>query len=147
MLEGSEGRTPPAGGQRNNAPNTAPPARVGRTRACVAIVATLSILAICAGLNDWLLAPFLGVLAALIWHTRADPSATQPGFLIGFLAGAILSGGIGPADEIGTGLLFGTIVAPVNAIFRGFRRGGAAALLCIVGLLAGLALIPLVLCR
>jgi hypothetical protein len=147
MPEGSERRTPPAGGPRNNAPGTAPSARAARTRACVGLVAASCILAICAGLNDWLLAPFLGILAALMWHTRADLYATQPGFVVGFLAGAVLSGGIGPADEISTGLLCGAIVAPLNAICRGFRRGGAAALLGVLGLLCGLQLIPLVLCR
>jgi hypothetical protein len=143
MPEGSERRTPPAGRPGKSAPGTAPSARVGRTRVCVALVAAFCILAICAGLNDWLIAPFLSILAALFWHTRADPFATQPGFVIGFLAGAVLSGGIGPADEISTGLLCGTIVAPLNAIFRGFRRGGAAALLGILGLFGGLQLIPL----
>ena len=101
--------------------------RAWMRRSCVAIVAALFICGICASLDDWLLAPFLGVYAALVWHTQRDLYATQPGFVIGFLLGLLVSGGIGPAAEIGTGLLCGAILAPFNAICRGFRGAGVAA--------------------
>lgn len=116
------------------------PARWPIRAAALAGVA-MCIGATCQSLKDWSLAPELAILAALLWHTRDDVYAAVPGFAIGFVAGVIMSAGIGPAAEIDCGLVR-RIAAPINAICRGFRRGGAAALM---GILAYWVIVQLVL--
>ena len=95
----------------------------------MAIVAVaLGICATCKSLDDWFLAPFLAILAALLWHTRRDVYAILPGFSIGFVVAAMASCGTDSPAAIDCGFYGGAIGRPLNAICRGFWRGGAAAL-------------------
>jgi hypothetical protein len=93
--------------------------------ACVAVGACLIALI----LGDWFIAPQLAMFALLLWQTRRDIYAALPGFVIGYLIGVTLSSGIGAAAAIDCGLYGGTIIAPINAVCRGFWRAGVAMLL------------------
>ena len=96
----------------------------------------LLICATCYCLDDWFLGPLLVILAALLWHTRNDLYAVLPGFGIGFFVGVLFSAGIGPAAALDCGLYGGAFGSPINAICRGFWRGGTAALLGILAYIA-----------
>ena len=95
-------------------------------------VVALSVCAICLSVNDWLLAPPLAILAALLWQTRHDPYAGIPGFSVGFVIGVVMSSGVGPAAAVDCGLYGGAMGAPLNALCRGFWLVGAAALVAIL---------------
>ncbi len=125
----------PRGGEslQFDAPQSGSIGRAAGRRSYVVLVVgvALIICATCQSVGDWLLAPQLAILAGLLWHTRHDVYAALPGFGIAFVAGVIMRGGIGPAAEIDCGLYSGVIGAPINAICRGFCRGGAVALVAI----------------
>jgi hypothetical protein len=113
------------------------PAAVERTEPVARPVFTVSFFAafalfvcmVCFCLGEWLLAPQLAICGVLFWHTRHDPNATLPGFIIGFVIGVITSAG---TAAIGCGFFAGTVGVPMNAICRGFWRSGATALVAMV---------------
>jgi hypothetical protein len=112
-----------------------------RCHACCVASVVLAICGTCAMLSDWLLAPMLAILAGLVWCTRSDMFAVIPGFAIGFIAGVIMSAGIGPTAAIDCGFYGGVIGSPLSALCRGHWRAGVgslfgiAAFICIVQVL------------
>ena len=84
------------------------------------------------GDGDWFVAFQLAIAELLAWHTRRDPYATLPGFVIGYIVGDLMSSGIGPDAALRCGVCVGTFGVVLNAICRGFWLAGAVAILAMV---------------